>query len=353
MTGQLIKFVLSFMGTMAGVAAVLAALIIFSGPHFEEIFIEHGTLVSVIFALTGMFITLMFFKLQDIFIVFRPEPGTAPLSGDEIMERIEKAFSAPVNGEKLFDVARTGGKLIITWSADIDYFQITNAGASGMKRVIVLSFDESSHRVFFIMKDKDWKWNISAGAGSFSLNYSEGIYSEYRFEAYPSIEFSEGGLKVDMKKLTYNSNDLWMPIHKAVTSGGWSLHGGMIPKLSHRIIFALPIALLFFGIGFFFTFIIQSSEVKTPAETPARIEKSANHDITRQVEIARKGMNTEALESQLRDIMKMRKHYDSPELRKTFTVYANGYLKRKDRKDDFALQIRTYARENGLEGIKE
>lgn len=353
MTGQLIKFVLSFMATMAAVAAILAALIIFSGPHFEEIFIQHGTLVSVIFALTGMFITLMFFKLQDIFIVFRPEPGTPPLSREEIMERIEKAFSAPVNDKKLFDVARAGGKLIVTWSADIDYFQVTNAGGSGMKRVIVLSFDESSHRAFFIMKDKDWKWNISAGAGSFSLNYTEGIYSEYRFEAYPSIDFTADGLKVDMKKLTYNSNDLWLPIHKAVLSGGWSLHGGMIPKFSHRLIFALPIALLFFGTGFFFTFVMQGSDAKTTAEKPAKIEKSVQYDITGQLEIALKAMNTEALESQLRDIMKMRKHYDSPDLRKTFIVYANGYLKRKDRKDDFALRIKTYASENNLEGIKE
>ena len=52
-------------------------------------------------------------------------------------------------------------------------------------------------------------------------------------------------------------------------------------------------------------------------------------------------------------IMRTQKQYITPDVRKAFVAFANGYLARKDRKDDFVLQLRTYAGENGIEGMKQ
>ena len=209
--------------------------------------------IAIIFGSYGMFVALMFFQLQDIFIVFKPDPGTKPLKKSELIHLIEYGFTTPFQGRNLFDVVQTDEKVIITWASSIDYFQITNIGGSGKKRVVILSFDEEKHKVFFLMKDKDWKWNAAVKSLDFSMNFSMGIFSENTTEFHPSIDFSlDQGIKADIKKLSYNSNELWHPIQKAVLFSGWSLHGGMIPRTAYRILLSLPVALLFFGAGLFF-----------------------------------------------------------------------------------------------------
>ena len=251
------------------VLAVLAILVF--KVDFDSLLVQHAMVINILFALYGVFIVLMYFWLQDVIMVFRPAAGIRSVSKSELVNRLEKAFNTPVQGQRLFDFMADKDRVVITWAASINYFQISSAGGRGMKRVIVLTLDENKHDAFFIMKDKDWGWDVSTNFFDFSLNYSAGIFAEYRAEVHPSIVFSEkGGLDVDIKKLTYNSNDLWIPIETAMLSSGWTLRGGMVPKLFHRVLFSIPVALLFFGMAFFITHLAglpqppKGSDIKTP-----------------------------------------------------------------------------------------
>jgi hypothetical protein len=353
MTAKLLWFMISFVGIMASVPAIALLLILIFRPNINGFLSHHSLAAGVLFALYGMFVSVMFFWLQDLFIVFKPAAGTAPLSKTEVVNRLEKALGTPVEGKSIIDFMKTDDKMIITWSSSVDYFQVTNAGAKNMKRVIVLTFDEKNHTAYFLMKDKDWKWNISKDRFHFSLNYSLGIFAEYQTEIYPSVEYSENGrIRADMKRLTYNSNDLWNPVQTAALSAGWTLRGGMIPEFSHRLLFSLPIALVFFGMALFVTSLHPRSAYDTGATAVKGQGQEGQSDVETQLEKALPYLTNETIELSLDGIMRTPKQYISQDLRKAFVAYSNGYLARQDGKDDFKLKLRSFAQENGIEGLR-
>jgi hypothetical protein len=209
------------------------------------------------------------------------------------------------------------------------------------------------------MKDKDWQWNLSKNFFEASLNYSTGIFAEFSTEYRPSIGFSEnGGLRVDMKKLTYDSNELWLPIQTAVLSSGWTARGGMFPIFYHRLLLAIPLSLIVFFM--LYPLMRNSSPPKgVPGKTAAPSKTDGQNyqaDVAAQIGKAIPNVTTEYIQSQLEEIMKNQKNFGhrvNPYIATVFTVYGNSYLSRKDRKDDFELKIRAFAKENDISGLKK
>jgi hypothetical protein len=371
---------LSFFGVMAsGPALAVLAILIFK-PDFDKLLAQYPWVMTITFALYGTFVAFMFFWLQDRFMMFRPEAGVIPSSRAEVVDKLERAFNKPVEGARLFDFMAQGDRAVITWSSSLNYFQLTNVGGRGMKRVIALTFDEGKREAFFIMKDKDWRWNVSKNFFDLSLNYSTGLFAEYETEVYPSIVFSEsGGLTVDLKKITYSSNELWNPIQNALLSSGWTIRGGMMPKFHQRVLFALPVGLLFFLVGFLATGLAGSTYSKMAAKraatsTQARATKydmdSKTNGATKSAGTSGAGtgasagpdsslekmishMPTENIKLVLDGIVKTPPKYLDQNVRNTFVTYANAYLAKKDREADFSTKVKKFASEIKVEGVRE
>jgi hypothetical protein len=353
MVGKIFLFMLSFIGVMVS-GPVLATLAIFIFKvDFDRLLVQHAMMINILFALYGIFVVLMYFRLQDVIMVFKPAVGVRAVSKSELLNRLEESFNTPVQGQRLFDFKADKDRVVITWAASINYFQGTSAGGRGMKRVIVLTLDENKHDAFFIMKDKDWGWDVSTNFFDFSLNYSAGIFVEYRTEVHPSIVFSEkGGLDVDMKKLTYNSNDLWKPIETAMLSSGWTLRGGMVPKLFHRMLFSIPVGLLFFGMAFFITYLAgltppKGSDIKTPVVTKEQ-NQAAYPDPAAQIRKTIPHLTAENLQIILEGLMKTPPDYLNQEIKTAFAAYAWGYLSKKNKKEAFVLRLKDFARTNKI-----
>ncbi len=354
---QLLYLMLSLMGVMfAGPLLTMLSVMIFK-IDVNRILSEHGIACAIVFALYGAFVTFMFFVLQDIFIAFWPEPGTRPLAKQELVTQIEDAFSRPVEGEKLFDVARNGDSLIVTWSASLRFFQGTSAGGRGMKRVVVLSFDENSHRAFFIMKNRDYGWSAALGSTEFSLRLSTGISAEKRTEAAPSIEYSsEKGLRVDLKTITYDSDDLLQPILKAVLGAGWSLHGGMAQGFWARMLFVVPMGLLFLAVGVFAATLFAGGgqaarkAASAPASGPADIQPLP--DVENQLKAVLPSMKTEIIAAQIAGIIKTPPDHLQEYARKALVPFINAYAGREGKDEALLAEAIAFAERLHLKGIE-
>ena len=352
---KLLYFMLAYTAVMASGPAVALLLLYVTKADPGAFISRHPAGLSIGFALYGAFVAFMFFALQDRFIVFRPPPGTAPASQSELLDRLGKDFSSPVEGKRLFDFARKDNRAMITWAADASFFQGANIGGRGMKRVLVLTFDESGRDVYFIMRDKDWRWNATASSFDFSMSYSLGIFAEFTKEWYPSIGYSPGtGLRVEVTKLTYSSEELMEPVRSAVLSSGWTLRGGMIPGFYHRLLFCLPIAALFLCAGLFLTWVgggpdktVQQRgpaavRVATPAPalTPDQYEESLRQSLPY--------MSQHSLRAQLESILHAPAANFRPEFKAAFTIYGKAYLEHPARDPDFSAQLIQFAQDKNL-----
>jgi len=356
MVSKLLWYILSFIGVMAlGPSLLLIAIFLFK-VDVNRYLVQYPIGISLSFALYVMFVCFMFFWLQDYFIVFKPAGETVPLTKTTLINELEKSFNSPADGRRLFEFKKNENRVVITWASSIDYFQVTTAGQRGMKRVVVLTFNEQNHDVFFVMQDKDWQWNLSQGFSDFSLNYSTGIFAEYIDERYPSVAFSKDkGLQVDIKKIKYSSNELWLPIREAVLSSGWTLRGGMMPNVFYRLLFCVPIGLICFGFVYLITMIAdnpnKSSAGKTISDPAATQENYQDYAIV-QLRKYLSSIPTDNIELQLQGIMDVRKEDLVDYSKKCFVIYANGYFTRKDKKKDFEQKVIIYAKENEIDGLK-
>jgi len=251
MRTKILLFILSFIGVIISGPAVLLLAIFVFGVNANAIAVTHPTATSMVIAVYGALAVYLFFKLQDVFIVFRPAKGIKPLPKASVFEKLERAFYSP-GGKKLFDFVHEGDRAAVTWSSSINCAQPSAAGEIGKKRVVALRLDASKHTAFFVMKNKDWDWDLSANAASASLYYAVGISTEFTTDLVPSIAVGDDGrIKVDIKKLTYNSNDLWLPIQSCFLSAGWTLQSGMALKPWQRFVSSFAMAaLLYFSVGF-------------------------------------------------------------------------------------------------------
>lgn len=352
MMTQLLQVVFSFMGIMFIGPAILVASVFFLELDVGGLLARHGTASAVVFGLYGALVTFVFFALQDHFIVFKPEKPVPPAGKAELVRRITESFGKPVAGNTLFEVAEVDGKLIVTWSASLQYFQVVVGGGRAMKRVIVLTFDEDGHKVYFLMKDKDTAWRASLQGGEFSLNYATGLSAEFRTTVYPSVDWTpEGGLKVELKKLRYDSDELWLPIQKAVLSQGWSLHGGMVHGTKHRILFALPVGLLFLALGLGVAFLSRQQaapEQRVDGPLPATVVNNLEANLA----MALPSMKTDMIAVQIEGILSTPPQHLQDYSRRAFPSLVSAYIKRPDRREELVAEALAYAAREKISGVE-
>lgn len=86
---------------------------------------------------------------------------------------------------------------------------------------MVLTFDDRKHEAYFLVKERDWAWSLSAKRIDFSMNYSSGIFAEISTDVAPLLTIEkDGSFSVDLKKLSYDYNELWLPIENTLLTAG-------------------------------------------------------------------------------------------------------------------------------------
>jgi hypothetical protein len=272
-----------------------------------------------------------------------------------LIDRLERSLKRTFDGKTLFDVFHSDDdRVAITWSSSINYFQVVSGGQMGKKRVIVLSLDEKKHEAYFLMKEKDWRWSLSTNRFDFSMHFASGIFAEISKEYVPSVTIDrDGGFSVDVKKLSYDSRELWLPIENALLAGGWIIRGGILPKWSHRLTLALPFALLIFMVFCYIPTGGGSSTSPPKARTSPYETRPTDRDTYRKNEAAQiasagKLMSARAVETTLDGLMRMPEQYFG-DYEYAFVAYAKVYLEKQDRDPAFVARVNAFAKERGID----
>ncbi|KAF0159834.1 MAG: hypothetical protein FD159_332 [Syntrophaceae bacterium] len=354
MLGKLLAFVFSFFAVIAAVPLIVV-IAVFLFKFDLRSFMNLHPLGSALIAAGYAFIWVMsFFALQDYFIVWKPDPRVASIGKTELIDKLERSFKRTFDGKALFDVFRSDdGRVAITWSSSINYFQIVSGGQIGKKRVVVLTFDEKKHDVYFLMKEKDWRWSLSTNRFDFSMNYSSGISAEISTDIVPSVTMDkDGGFSIDVKKLSYDFRDLWLPIENTLLANGWIIRGGMLPQLSHRLALAVPLALLLFLIFYIPFRGGVSSTAQTKAKTPEYQTQAVDRETydkneSAQIAVSGKLMSASNIEPILDGFMNLpRKYFE--DYKSAFIAYAKVYMEKTDRNPEFVDRINKFAKENEI-----
>lgn len=359
MLWQLLKFLPAYLGIMASGPLLLLIANLFWKAQIDRFIDQQPVGAYAVLASYVFFVCVMFFRLQSVFMVFRPEPGTVPLPKEELLGRLEGAFGTPTSDRKLFDFVKSRDRAVITWSSSITYFQGRSAGVAGLKRVVVLNFFERNHVVFFIMKNRDWRWDLSENFTEFSLNYNLELSAEMRTEVHPSIEFGPYGLRVDMKKLSYSSEELWQPIRTAVLSSGWTLRGGMLPHFRQQLFLSSTISLAVFllltGVGAGFRKLHSPAPPPVTSSAPAASQwkQPGSQENAALIEKAAAGMATAQLWDTIEAHMKIPAQYMQGEQAKVFSIYAGAYLARKDKDEVRAKVLTRFAEDRKLDVMRK
>jgi len=351
MFGKLLAYVFSFFAVIAaGPVIVLIAVFLFK--FNIDSFVDQHPLETAIIMAAYVFIWIMaYFGLQDYFIVFKPAPNVPPIGKAELIDKLENSFKRPFDGQALFDVFRSDDdRIAITWSSSIDYFQVTSGGKIAKKRVVILTLDEKKHEAYFLIKEKDWRWSLSTNRFDFSMNFSAGIFAEISTVAVPSVTIAkDGAFSVDVKKLTYDYRELWLPIENTLLTGGWTIRGGMLPKSSHRLALAVPFALLIFLIFYLparsGVFSSTSPAAKTPKYETVTVDRETyKKNEADQIAISGKLMSASHVETTWDGLMKVPKKYFG-EYKHAFIAYSRVYVEKKDKNPEFVAKINKFAKE--------
>lgn len=355
MFGKILAFLFSFFAVIAAVP-LIALIAVFLFKFDLRLFMDQHPLGTAIVAAGYAFIwVISFFALQDYFIVWKPDPQVAPIGKTQLLEKLERSFKRDFDGKALFDVFRSDDdRIAITWSSSINYFQIVSGGQIGKKRVVVLTLDEKKHEAYFLMKEKDWRWSLSRNRFDFSMSFSTGIFAEISTDIVPSVTIDrDGGFSIDVKKLSYDYKELWRPIENTLLAGGWTIRGGMLPRLSYRLALAIPLALLIF---FIFYIVAGNSVSSTPSakanapryEAGAVDRETYDKNEAEQIAVSGRLMTASNIEPILDGLMKLPKKYFG-DYKSSFTAYSKVYMEKKDKNPEFADRINKFAQENDIE----
>lgn len=355
MFGKLLAFVFSFFAVILAVPLMVAVAVFLFKFDLRSFMNLHPLGTALLAAGYAFLWIFSFFALQDYFLVWKPNPQASVIGKKELIEKMENAFKRTFDGKSLYDVFRSDDdRMAITWSSSINYFQVVAGGRMGKKRVVVLSFDEKTHEAYFLMKDRDWKWSLSAGRFDFSMNYSAGIFAEISTDVVPSLTFDrDGGFAVEVKKLSYNTNELWLPIQKTLLASGWTIRGGMIPGWSYRLVLAVPFALVIFLIFYFFPASSASITSATGAKPSPSLVTGGDRETYKKSEaeaIAKAGRLRSAreLEPTLNGFMTNIPQQYFGDYEHAFVAYARAYLEKDDQDPAFAARLNAFAKERGL-----
>jgi hypothetical protein len=351
MFGKLLAFVFSFFAVIAVVPLIVVIAVFLFKFDLRSLMNLHPLGTAIAAAGYAFIWVMSFFFLQDYFIVWKPDPGVASISKTELIDKLERSFKRTFDGKDLFDVFRSDdGKVAITWSSTIKYFQIVSGGQMGKKRVVVLTFDEKKHEAHFLMTEKDWRWSLSTNRFDFSMNYAVGIFAEMSTDIVPSVTIDkDGNFTIDVKKLSYDYRELWLPIENTLLANRWTIRGGMLPKLSHRLALAVPLALLLFLIFYIPARGGVSSTTPTKEyETKAVDRETYDKNEAAQIAVSGKLMSASNIEPILDGFMKLPRKYFG-DYKSAFLAYSKVYLEKTDKNPEFVDRINKFAKENEID----
>jgi len=355
MFGKLLVFIFSFLAVIAIIPLIVLITVFFFKFDLRSFMNLHPFASAVMAAGYAFIWVAAFFALQDFFLVWKPEPNITPLGKQELINKLERSFQKPFDGKALFDYFRSDDdRIAITWSSSINYFQIASGGQKGKKRVVVLTLDEQKHEAYFIMKEKDWAWSLSAKSFDFSMNFSSGIFAEISTKIAPSLTIEkDGSFSIDVKKLSYDDNDLWLPIENALLTSGWTIRGGMLPKLNYRLALAAPFALLIFALFYFPAWKDPALPSSSPAKESAQEAKEIDRETYKkneaeQIIAAGRLRSARDIEGVLDGLMKIPPQYFS-DYKHAFVAYARVYREKKDQNPEFVARLVAFAKDNGID----
>lgn len=355
MFGKLLAFFFSFFGVILAVPLIVAIAVLAFKFDLRSFMTLHPLGSAVIAAGYAFVWVVAFFGLQDYFMVWKPDAHIAPVGKKELIDKLERSFKRDFDGKPLFDVFRSDDdRLAVTWSQSVGYFQGTAGGRMGKKRVVVLSFDEPGHEAFFLMKEKDWRWSLSAKRFDFSMSYSAGIFAEISTDVAPSVTFDkDGGFSIDLKKLSYDYRDLWGPIEKTLLSSGWTIRGGMLPGWGRRLAIAVPFAAFMFVLFFLLLRSAPAVPAASPERASARQTAEADRDSYRRIEVEQiiasgKLKSAQQIETALEGLMKVPRNYFG-DYEHAFAAYARVYREKADKNPEFVARLDAFARDHGFD----
>jgi hypothetical protein len=355
MFGKLLAFLFSFFAVIAVVPLIVLIAVFLFKFELRSFMNLHPLVVAIIAAGYAFIWVMSFFAMQDYFIVWKPDPKVASISKTELIDKLERSFKRNFDGKALYDVFRSDdGKVAITWSSSINYFQIVSSGQIGKKRVVVITFDEKKHEAYFLMTEKDWRWSLSTNRFDFSMNYAIGIFAEMSTDIIPSVTIDrDGSFAIDVKKLSYDYRELWLPIENTLLANGWTIKGGMLPKLSHRLALAVPLALLLFLIFYIPTRDSASSTAPTNGKIPEYETKVVDRETydkneAAQIAVSGKLMSVSNIEPILDGFMKLPRKYFG-DYKSAFLAYSKVYMEKTDKNPEFVDRINKFAKENEID----
>lgn len=355
MFGKLLAFVFSFFAAIAIIPLVVTAAVLLFKFDLRSFINLHPLGTAVAMAGYAFYWIFAFFALQDFFLVWKPDPRVVPIGKKELINKLENSFKRPFDGNSLYDVfVADDGRVAITWTASINYLQIVSGGHTEKKRIVILTLDEKNHEAYLLMKEKDLKWSLSATQFDFSMNFSSGIFAEISTEAAPSLTLNrDGSFSIDVKKLTYDYRELWLPIENALLTSGWIIRSGMLPKLSYRLALALPFTILMFTLIYF---LLRSapgntsaSAVEEPVQEAKQVDMEAygKNDAGHIIKAGRL-RSSKDIETTLKGLMKIPGRYFS-DYKNAFAAYSKVYREKPDANPEFIARLDEFEKEKGIE----
>jgi hypothetical protein len=182
------------------------------------------------------------------------------------------------------------------------------------------------------------------------MNYAVGIFAEMSTDIVPSVTIDkDGNFTIDVKKLSYDYRELWLPIENTLLANRWTIRGGMLPKLSHRLALAVPLALLLFLIFYIPARGGVSSTTPTKEyETKAVDRETYDKNEAAQIAVSGKLMSASNIEPILDGFMKLPRKYFG-DYKSAFLAYSKVYLEKTDKNHEFVDRINKFAKENEID----
>src|SRR5438128_978236 len=194
------------------------------------------------------------------------------------------------------------------------------------------------------MKEKDVRWSAQAGGLDFSFNYMAGYSVEVQVELLPSIEVSpDGHFRFDIKKLRYNSEEIWGPLQRLVTGAGWRLQVDMLPVRWMRWAFIAGIAALVSPIA-----LINPHRPTSGAATHQQAQAAAPRPLTPEEVLSSmrqsvRQIPTLLLGNVLQQIMRSPAEHLPPLMREELRIYAPAYARRSHAEPAINTTARRYS----------
>ncbi len=267
----------------------------------------------------------------------------SPLGKQALSDEIRRVYAAPDN-RSVFEVFEQGDTMCVSWAASVQYNQLLAAGGASLKRVYVLRFDDPHKVARVLMKEKDASWSANTQGLGFSFSYMSGYSIEFRVELSPSIEvLPDGRIRFDIKKLRYDSEEIWGPLQKLVTRAGWRLQVDMLPGRWMRAAFIAGMAALVLPLSFVNVRGATSDGATQAAQAPPPYHPPTPEETLSAIRQRVGQIPTPLLGTVLQQMMQAPPEHLHPFGRKQFHIYADAYARRANADPAVNASARRYS----------